>query len=80
MCVCVIKLGVSKSCVSKLGLREAAGGGEGGRRECTSKNKNPTKMWRKNKVSKTRLSVRGGNQNCFNIGRATYQGNAATSF
>ena len=42
LCVCVIKLGVSKLCVSKLGLREAAGGGEGGRRECTTKNKNPT--------------------------------------
>ena len=40
--MCVIKLGVSKLCVSKLGLREAAGGGEGGRRECTTKNKNPT--------------------------------------
>ena len=27
-------------CVDKMGVREAAGGG--GRRECTTKNKNPT--------------------------------------
>jgi len=38
--VCVNKLCVSKLCVDKLGVREAAGGG--GRRECTTKNKNPT--------------------------------------
>ena len=36
MCVCV--------CVFKLCVREASGGGEegGARRECTTKNKNPT--------------------------------------
>ena len=38
--LCVSKLCVSKLCVDKLGVREAAGGG--GRRECTTKNKNPT--------------------------------------
>ena len=36
----VIKLCVDKLCVDKLGVREAAGGG--GRREGTTKNKNPT--------------------------------------
>ena len=59
------------------------GGGGRRRRQAgvhNQKQEPHTKMWGKHKISKTRLSVRGGNQNCFNIGRATCQGNAATSF
>ena len=61
MCVsklCVSKLCVSKLCVSKLCVRRrAAGGGggaDGGRRECTAKNKNPTqRCGEKNKMQPT---------------------------
>jgi len=46
---CVRKLCVWTSCVcvSKLCVRQAVGGRAEGRRECTTKNKNPTqrKMW-----------------------------------
>ena len=40
--LCVSKLCVNKLCVNKLSVRAEAGGEGGGRRECTTKNKNPT--------------------------------------
>jgi len=48
---------VSKLCVRKLCVRQVAGGGGGGRRECRTKNKNPTQRCgeKSNKIVNSRV-------------------------